>query len=155
ATTLYRFKQEFRGFADLSHRNLVSLYELLSDGELWCFTMELVNGSPIIGYIAGHLARSRGDRGEAMVRLRGAFAQVASAVAALHATEKLHRDIKPSNVLVTPERRVVVLDFGIGVDLDHAGLYQTTEDHAIGSFAYMSPEQASGDALSVASDWYS
>jgi serine/threonine protein kinase len=154
-TTLYRFKQEFRGFAELSHPNLVSLYELLSDGERWCFTMELVVGRTILAHIAGDAAASRHEKAAALDRLRDGFAQLASGIAALHAADKLHRDLKPSNVLVTSEGRVVVLDFGLGVELDRAGIYQTTDDHVFGSVAYMSPEQATGRAMSVASDWYS
>jgi serine/threonine protein kinase len=153
AAALFRFKNEFRSFADLTHPNLVTLYELLSDGHRWCFTMELVDGAPF-----GH-GRLRGPepatRHADVERIRDAFTQLAAGLAALHAADKLHRDIKPTNVLVTAAGRVVLLDFGLGVNLDSTGIYQTLDARVLGTVAYMSPEQAAGRAMSPASDWYS
>lgn len=154
AATLDRFKREFRTFAGLGHPNLVSLYELIADRGRWCFTMELVEGRNFLNYISDGAAGSTLDEAR-LHRIRQAFRQLAGAVAALHAAEKLHRDLKPSNVLVTPEHRVVVLDFGLGVELDQFGTYEVTGDHILGSVPYMSPEQAAGGRMSAASDWYS
>jgi serine/threonine protein kinase len=152
---LLRFKQEFRTFAQLTHPHLVTLYEMLSNDQFWCFTMELLSGTTFGQYVGEDAARARLDRSERASHLRQAFAQLASGVAALHAADKLHRDLKPTNVLVTPEGRVVLVDFGLGVELDHAGVYETTQDQRVGSIGYMSPEQAGGEPVSVASDWYS
>lgn len=92
-------------------------------------------------------------------RLRRALRQLVEAVAALHDAGKLHRDLKPSNVLVTPEGRVVVLDFGLVssstlVDPEQQDAERTVGGQMFGTPAYMSPEQAAGEAVGTASDWY-
>lgn len=85
-------------------------------------------------------------------RLRTALQQLVCGLAYLHAHGKVHRDVKPSNVLVSDEGRVVLLDFGLAVDLSS----EIDVLHRTGGTAlYMSPEQASGSPSSPASDWYS
>lgn len=173
---LYRFKQEFRALADISHPNLVTLYELLTDEDEWFFTMELVEGVNFLQYVRGDIPsvhdlstiidsapRISGAVHTVSVhppatlpdlnRLRNAFAQLVAGVSAIHDAGKLHRDLKPSNVLVTPEGRVVILDFGLVAELA-PGLHARSTEVA-GTPAYMSPEQASGRATTSASDWYS
>lgn len=104
-------------------------------------------------------------------RLRSVFRQLAQGVAALHAADKLHRDLKPSNVLVAPNGRLVVLDFGLVADLaaeprSHARgdavtpappstrTHSSTDRGLAGTVPYMSPEQAARVPLTPASDWY-
>ncbi len=82
-------------------------------------------------------------------RLRPALAQLARALAALHAAGAVHRDVKPSNVLVTPEGRAVLLDFG----LVSAASIETTQSGA-GTPEYMAPEQVAMQPVSGAADWY-
>ena len=148
ADRVYRLKNEFRTLLGLRHDNLVRLHELFSDDGLWYYTMELVTGVPFVQYV-----RPEGELDVA--RLRPAFAQLAGAVAAIHADGKLHRDLKPSNVLVTAEGRVVILDFGLAIDAQVGGVGQTVSEQAIcGTPAYMAPEQAAGRAPMAASDCY-
>ena len=143
-TLLYRFKREFRGMADLQHPNLIDLHDLFRVGDEWMFTMELIEGVPFSDAVR-----------EDEARLRDALYQLADGVAALHAAGKLHRDLKPSNVLVEPGGRVVILDFGLAADLSQLAVERTHERVAVGTPAYMSPEQAADRPLDPASDWYS
>jgi serine/threonine protein kinase len=155
---LYSFKQEFRTLADVHHQNLVLLHELVvteSDGAF--FAMELVVGTDFQSYVA----RPTVDAPSAEVpldfeKLRSALRQVIRGVQALHGAGKLHRDIKPSNILVTPEGRVVILDFGVATELPRMVDESLSEEREIvGTALYMSPEQALADDATAASDWYS
>jgi tetratricopeptide (TPR) repeat protein len=159
-SALYRFKQEFRTLAGVTHPNLVTLYELFSDGQQWSFTMELVDGVDLLTALrpdstATATAAPNPQPDRDLGRLRGVFRQLAEGVAALHAAGHVHRDLKPSNVMVARSGRVVILDMGIAAELDRAGLHQSTEPHIIGTVSYMAPEQGQGCAVSPASDWYS
>ena len=186
---LYRFKNEFRSLADVSHPNLVSLYELLSEDDQWFFTMELVPGEDFLSHARGavawgtawplddfssptsdSLARAMsggasgagpaptaatllaGGGADVVDRVRAALPQLVEGIAAIHAARMLHRDVKPSNVLVTPAGRVVLLDFGL-IRGPEREVTQTGE--AVGTPAYMAPEQAAAGPVSEASDWYS
>ena len=140
---LVRLKREFRALQDLSHPNLVSLGELHEEAGSWYFTMELVDGVPLLEHLR--------DRDPA--RIRAAFAQIAAGLSALHEADKVHRDVKPSNVMVTAQGRVVILDFGLVTAAGQLSL--ASRDQIIGTIAYMAPEQAAGQPLGPAADWYS
>lgn len=157
---LYRFKNEFRALADLSHPNLVNYYELIADGGLWFFTMELVPGVDFVTEVRGRVGVDRLEPGvapppERLASLRAALKQLAGGLTALHDAGKLHCDVKPTNVLVTPGGRVVLLDFGLAADLDGSGRHRPVDSTVVGTVGYMAPEQAAGEALSAAGDWYS
>ncbi len=97
----------------------------------------------------------RGPARADFTKLRPALRQLVEGVRALHSAGKLHRDIKPSNVRVTPEGRVVVLDFGVATELKRRSQSNGDDDEFVGTVTYMAPEQATGDAPVAASDWYS
>ena len=148
AADVYRLKREFRSLADVAHPHLVCLYELFVEEARCFFTMELVRGVSFVDY-----ARGPDDASATHDRLRDALRQLIEGVSALHGSGKLHRDLKPSNILVTPEGRVVILDFGLIAELrpQHAGdVHHVTG----GTPAYMPPEDGWGVAPSEAGDWY-
>ena len=147
---LFLFKQEFRTLADVRHPNLVRLYELVAtDSREVFFTMELVRGADLLAHV-------RAGGAADVTRLRAALHQLVEGVHALHAAGKLHRDVKPSNVLVTPEGRVVLLDFGVATEFSRGVDEGLREDQPIvGTASYMAPEQAAGAAPTPAADWYS
>lgn len=140
---LQRFKNEFRALADVNHRNLIGLHTLQEDGGQWFFTMDLVDGEDFQSYV-----RPNGILDVA--RLRDALCQLAAGVQALHAHNVVHRDLKPSNVMVSRDGRVILLDFGVVLDLTSPG----REDEAAGTPAYMAPEQFSERTTTTSSDWY-
>jgi tRNA A-37 threonylcarbamoyl transferase component Bud32 len=179
ANALYRFKSEFRTLADVSHPGLVSLYDLVTEGPRPFFTMELVEGKSFLEWTRGEVgsacadtmpcavsldaaprSAAKGPLADApaaprcdMVRLRSAARQLAETIIVLHGAGKLHRDLKPSNVLVTAEGRVVVLDFGLAVDLGRQRASRPSG--VVGTAEYMSPEHAASKDLTEESDWYS
>src|SRR5262249_29645204 len=113
-------------------------HEMTADGGDLFFTMELVEGVSLLEHV-----------GRSPERARAAFRQLAEGLSALHAKKTLHRDIKPSNVLVDRSGRVVVLDFGLALDLDARVSHEVA-----GPPLYISPEHCAGERLDPASDWY-
>jgi hypothetical protein len=147
--SIYDLKNEFRTLADLSHPNLVALYELFAEREQWFIAMELVKGADFLTYV-----RPGGpDQPYDLGRLERAMCQLADALCYLHAHGKLHRDIKPPNVLVTDSGDLKLLDFGLTTDLVPDAAGDTIRIR--GTPGYVSPEQAVGRPATEASDWYS
>jgi tetratricopeptide (TPR) repeat protein len=144
--TLARFKREFRALQTIAHPNLVSLRELVRDGDQWFFTMELVEGAHFMEHVRG-----RGNHADE-ARLRAALGQLVGALRTLHHAGLVHRDVKSSNVMINAEGRLVLLDFGLVTDADPAR--QSMDRGPIGTVEYMAPEQACGMAVSDATDWY-
>ncbi|MBK8259498.1 MAG: AAA family ATPase [Polyangiaceae bacterium] len=182
ANAVLRFKNEFRALQDIDHPNLVRLGELFEEAGQWFFTMELVEGVSFLEYVRpdkgvpaptpqlsiaedeeptlphdqddGSRAekRRRDPKGYDELKLRSALGQLASGLHALHLAHKVHRDIKPSNVLVTPEGRVVILDFGLVTEAAYKRVWP--DDHLVGTVSYMAPEQAAQKPVGPAADWY-
>ncbi len=145
STALIRFKEEFRRVAkrsaDLNHRNLVRLYELVQEGTNWFLTMELLSGTDLTGALDQPVGAER-------PRI---FLELTDGLEALHSAGILHRDIKPSNIWVTDEGVVKLLDFGIAKELEE---FQRGAS-SLGTPDFVAPEQIAGQTTSPASDWYS
>ncbi len=147
-TDLYRFKREFRAVADIKHPNLVTLYELISEGTLWFFTMEYVEGVPFDRFVLGSRAASNVAGCD---RTLSSVQQLCVGVHAMHEAGCIHRDLKPPNVLVTEQGRVVILDFGLA---KQTGSGSISSGGLSGTPAYMAPEQALERPCVPAADWY-
>jgi len=141
---LFRFKREFRALVDVRHPHLVRLYELFAETDQWFFSMEFVDGENFLEYV-----RPGGTPDPH--RLRTTLRQLTEGIQALHAAHRLHRDLKPANALVTPEGRVVVLDFSLVHEVD---ALDSRQSQVVGTPAYMAPEQMLDGRISEATDWY-
>jgi len=160
AASAYRFKQEFRVLTELSHPNIVTMYELLSDEDQLFFTMELIEGEGLLRYLRRGVDKARLTSPRPRVhelvdmeRLRSVMGQLAQALNALHNAGLVHRDFKPANVCVTNEGRAVLMDFGIAVSTNTR--VRSPGQIAVGTPPFMAPEQAAGDPPTAAADWYS
>ncbi len=147
-----RFLREAETAAQLSHPNIVPIYSVDEIGSLVFFVMALVDGD--------NVARQLQQRGTLPVDLvRRWLVEMSEALAYAHARGVIHRDIKPDNILVDAiDGRAVVTDFGIARAATEGGdtARLTATGMAIGTPAYMSPEQASGDRdVDARSDLYS
>jgi tetratricopeptide (TPR) repeat protein/CheY-like chemotaxis protein len=145
---LVRFKSEFRVTAELSHPNLLPLYELVAEGDHFIIAMELVEGVEFMPYV-----RQDGVCDEQ--RLRRTVGQICDGLDALHAADVLHRDLKPSNVLVRADGDVRIVDFGLATLAQRTKSTGRSGEHfVVGSPAYMAPEQALSRPMGPAADLY-
>ncbi len=167
ADSLARLKLEFRALSAMRHPNVAALYELAAEGDVWFIALELIDGVDFLSWVRPELVAARdaptaelgatiqSPKAEARYdapRLEAAFRQLTTGVAFLHAEGRLHRDLKPSNVLVTKEGRVVILDFGLVLELE--GAREADDGSVVGTAAYMAPEQAGSGVIGPAADWY-
>ncbi|RYB94081.1 serine/threonine protein kinase [Nocardioides oleivorans] len=148
-----RFETEAQHAAALQHPGIASVYDygdsLLDDGSAAhrpFLVMELVDGQPL-----SNLLRPSAPLDPDATRELLALA--ADALGVAHAAGIVHRDVKPANLLVTPDRRIKVTDFGIARAADGMALTETGQ--VLGTPAYISPEQAEGGTATAASDVYS
>jgi serine/threonine-protein kinase len=140
-----RFRQEAQAAANLSHPNIVNMYDWGRDGDTYYIVMEYVKGTDLKS-----LVTSQGPLDPRKVAEYGA--QVCSALAVAHGYDIIHRDIKPQNIVLTPDGTIKVMDFGIA----RAGNTTMTQTGSVlGTAQYISPEQAQGKPLTPASDLYS
>lgn len=139
-----KFKMEAQAAAGLSHPNIVSVYDVVDDGDLHYIVMELIEGITLKSYIL-----KKGQLG--VKETIGIAIQVAQGIAAAHDQHIVHRDIKPQNIIISRDGKVKVADFGIA----RAVSTQTVGVAAVGSVHYISPEQARGGYSDSRSDIYS
>ena len=147
ADRLHKFRKEFRTLSEINHPNLVGMQTLEFDGTQWFFTMDLVKGTDFLSYV-------RPNDWLDEKHLRSSIKQLAAGIMALHDKGIVHRDLKPSNVLVEPNGRVVILDFGLVAQLQqNPDMTATRSAMFAGTPRYAAPEQMFGQR-SEASDWY-
>ncbi len=143
-----RFNVEARAAAKLSHQNIVNVYDVGNDGDIYFIVMEYIDGCTLKELI--NRKAPFGNKEVISISL-----QVASALAHAHANGIVHRDIKPQNILVSGAGKnagcVKVTDFGIA----RAASSTTQTGEAMGSVHYFSPEQAQGGFVDFKSDIYS
>ncbi|MEU4553189.1 serine/threonine-protein kinase [Micromonospora violae] len=145
-----RFRAEARMLAALRHPGVVPVHDVgqaaLDDGSRVDYlVMEYVEGEPLSARVR---AVGRLDPATTM----SVLAQAADALHTAHRAGIVHRDVKPGNLLLTADGRVVLVDFGIARSRDMAGL--TAANMVLGTASYMSPEQATGQPVSAATDIY-
>ena len=147
-----RILREAKAASKLNHPNIVTLYELGRSGDTGFLVMEYVDGAPLAAQI---------DPGGLPIdRVIDYATQIADALAAAHDAGLIHRDVKPGNVMITPSRRVKVLDFGLARHAAAAPAAETraatteflTRDATAGTVGYMAPEQIEGRAADARSD---
>jgi serine/threonine-protein kinase len=142
-----RFRREAQAAANLSHPNIVSIYDWGEEDGTYFIVMEFVDGRPL-----SQLIRSNGSIPPAQVAEIGA--EVAAALAFAHRNGVIHRDVKPGNVLLDGNGNVKVTDFGIARAVNaQDNLTQTGT--VMGTATYFSPEQAQGFSVDNRSDVYS
>ena len=154
-----RFVQEARAASALNHPNIITIHDIVADGESECIVMEYIGGKTLIDVIP--------NGGLRVPQVLEYAVQIASALGAAHAAGIVHRDLKPGNVMVTTSGLVKVLDFGLAKLIDISPVSQldetvsiagpalTMEGSIVGTVSYSSPEQAQGKKVDSRSDIFS
>ena len=168
--TAMRFKREFRAMQRVKHPNVIRVFEAGTHEGCPFFTMELIEGKPILKWLDGPTPiirlggdappegeftleqRERLNAPDRVQRLSEALVQAALALSAIHGHRIVHRDLKPDNIHVSNAGVLKLMDFGIAKQM-------VTTDHSsgnvvVGTFKYLSPEQALGNPIDGRADLY-
>ena len=149
-----RFVREARAASALNHPNIITIYEIGSDQGVDFIAMELVRGRTLTEALSDHRTT--------IPELLGYALQIAEGLSRAHGAGIVHRDLKPTNIMVTDDRLIKILDFGVAkmnVDTDAADLQTqaplTRDGASVGTVGYMSPEQALGAPVDARTDVFS
>ena len=152
-----RFRREAQSAASLNHPNIVAVYdtgeEIIEDANNRSIAVPYI----VMEYVEGHTVKDLISDGTA-VPINEAIEIVSGVLSALqysHANHLVHRDIKPGNIMLTPEGKVKVMDFGIARALTDSQATMTQTNAVVGTAQYLSPEQARGETVDERSDLYS
>ncbi|WP_170007010.1 Stk1 family PASTA domain-containing Ser/Thr kinase [Bacillus fonticola] len=141
-----RFRREAQSATSLAHPNIVSIYDVGEEDDLYYIVMEYVEGMTLKQYI-------QKQHPVPLERSMRIMEQLTDAIAHAHQNGIIHRDIKPQNILINERGTVKITDFGIAMALSATSITQTNS--VLGSVHYLSPEQARGGMATKKSDLYS
>ncbi|MES2282171.1 MAG: serine/threonine-protein kinase [Pseudomonadota bacterium] len=141
-----RFRTEARSAARLQHPNIVSVYDSDRDGDIAFLVMEFIQGDDLKHHL---------DKGElyTLEQSQRIMADLLSALDYAHRQNIVHRDIKPANLLIEPDGRVKLADFGVA-RIQDSGEATRTQGTIVGTLKYMSPEQLQGRPIDARADLY-
>ena len=142
-TLIKRFKKEAIWASSLVHPNIVPIFEIGEDKGLYYYTMQYVQGTPMIKCIKNKNINFK-------TRLK-IFIELCDALSLAHTKNLIHRDLKPHNVIITEDYHPVILDFGIAKSLRDEE-QMTQSGHILGSAHYMAPEQADSSGVGTYTD---
>lgn len=141
-----KFNRESQAAASLSHPNIVNVYDVGKEDDIYYIVMEYIKGQTLKEYI-----KSQGNVDPK--KTLNISMQIARALEHAHKNNIIHRDIKPQNIMITEDNQIKVTDFGIARAVTSSTMTQTS--NVIGSVHYSSPEQAKGGFTDAKSDIYS
>ncbi|WP_436957354.1 Stk1 family PASTA domain-containing Ser/Thr kinase [Staphylococcus sp. AS1337] len=141
-----RFEREVHNLTQLSHDNIVNVFDVTEDDENFYLVMEYIEGLTLSEYI---------QKNHPLVvdTILNFINQIINGIKHAHDTKIVHRDIKPQNILVDKNQTLKILDFGIAKALSETTMTET--NHVLGTVQYLSPEQARGDITDNGTDIYS
>lgn len=145
AKTSARTINEARAAASLNHPNVVTVFDLAEDDDFRYLIMEFIDGVPLSRVLRAKSPLSTEEALDIAIL-------ISDALEAAHAMEIIHRDIKPDNIMITKDGNLKVTDFGIA---KLGSSTMTAEGDILGTFAYMSPEQAKGGRIDARTDIFS
>ncbi|WP_336832060.1 Stk1 family PASTA domain-containing Ser/Thr kinase [Staphylococcus pseudoxylosus] len=141
-----RFEREVHNLTQLSHDNIVNVFDVTEDDENFYLVMEYIEGLTLSEYIQKNHPLD-------VDTILNFINQIINGIKHAHDTKIVHRDIKPQNILVDENQTLKILDFGIAKALSETTMTET--NHVLGTVQYLSPEQARGDITDNGTDIYS